>query len=213
MTDGLFTQKIAELVLNGEAFGIPIGSIMRNTGNQISRQRMDIIANWYNNGKHEWLLSIDSDVIVELQTIKDLWEIADKNTNPVVSGIYYLFLQDKEGKIPPAFSSIFRTQNNFEKIESVDIEKEEEIFSADAAGFGLLLIHRSVIDKLVAKLGNKSNFFHEEAKNGNFIGEDIVFFKNIKDCGISLTVSKKATVQHMKRFSLGIEYFNLKKDR
>lgn len=213
MTDGLFTQKIAELVLNGEAFGIPFGAVMRNSGNQLSRQRMDVIANWYNSGKHEWLLSIDSDIIVELQTIKDLWEIADKNTNPVVSGIYYLFLQDKEGKIPPATPSVFRTQNNFQTLDSIDIEKEKEIFLADAAGFGLVLIHRSVIDKLVAKFGNKTNFFHAGEKDSNFMGEDVVFFKNVKDCDIPLTVCKKATVQHMKRFSLGVEYFNLKKDK
>lgn len=79
MTDGLFTQKLAELVLNGEAFGIPVGGVTRNCGNQLSRQRMDIIANWYNQNTHEWLLSIDSDIVADLQTVKGLWEIADKN--------------------------------------------------------------------------------------------------------------------------------------
>lgn len=208
MTDGLFTQKLAELVLNGEAFGIPVGGVTRNCGNQLSRQRMDIIANWYNQNTHEWLLSIDSDIVADLQTVKGLWEIADKKSNPLVSGVYYLLLNDKEGKIPLASSSVFRTKNNFESVESIDIEKEEETFLADAAGFGFLLIHRSVITKLLEKFGNRTNFFH----GSQHLGEDIAFFKNTKDCNIPLTVSKKATVQHMKRFSVGIEYFNLKRD-
>jgi hypothetical protein len=209
MTDGLFTQKLTELVLNGEAFGIPIGAIARTCGNQLSRQRMDLVANWYNANTHEWLLSIDSDIVVELQTVKDLWQIADKNSNPIVSGVYYLFLTDKESKIPPASSSVFRTHNDFASVESIDIEKEEDVFHADAAGFGLLLIHRSVITKLIEKFGNNINFFQEKTN----LGEDMAFFKNAKDCNIPLTVCKKATVQHMKRFSLGIEYFNLQKDK
>lgn len=209
MTDGLFTQKLTELALNGEAFGIPIGAVMRNCGNQLAKQRMDIIANWYNANNHEWLLSIDSDIIVELQNVKDLWEIADKNSNPIVSGIYYLLLNGKEGKTPPAFSSVFTTKNDFESVESIDIEKEEELFSADAAGFGFLLIHRSVITKLVEKFGGNTNFFHGQAS----LGEDITFFRNTKACNIPLTICKKATVQHIKRFSVGIEYFNLQKDK
>jgi hypothetical protein len=196
------------LILNGEDFGIPVGGIMRNCSNQLSKQRMEIVANWYNDNIHEWLLSIDSDIVAELQTVKDLWEIADKKSNPLVSGVYYLLLNEKEGKTPPASSSVFRTQNNFESIESIDIEKEQETFLADAAGFGFLLIHRSVITKLLEKFGNRTNFFH----GSSHLGEDIAFFKNIKDCNIPLTISKKATVQHMKRFSVGIEYFNLQKD-
>lgn len=209
MTDGLFTQKLAELVLNGEAFGIPVGGVTRTCGNQLSRQRMDLVANWYNANTHEWLLSIDSDIVVELQSVKDLWQIADKNSNPIVSGVYYLFLKDKEGKIPPASSSVFRTNNDFATVESINIEKEEDVFHADAAGFGLLLIHRSVITKLIEKFGNNINFFQEKTN----LGEDMAFFKNAKDCNIPLTVCKKATVQHMKRFSLGFEYFNLQKDK
>jgi hypothetical protein len=209
MTDGLFTQKLAELVLNGEAFGIPIGGITRTCGNQLSRQRMDLIANWYNDNTHEWLLSIDSDIVVELQTVKDLWQIADKSSSPIVSGIYYLFLTDKEGKTPLASSSVFRTKNNFATIQSIDIQKEDATFLADAAGFGLLLIHRSVITKMIEKFGNNINLFQEKTN----LGEDVAFFKNAKDANIPLRICKKATVQHMKRFSLGIEYFDLLKDK
>ena len=208
-TDGLFTHKLTELVFNGNAFGIPIGAVSRNCGNQLSRQRMHLIANWYNDNVHEWFLSIDSDIVVELQTVKDLWQIADKNSNPIVSGIYYLFLTDNEGVTPTASPSVFRTQNEWRTIESVDIEKEDDTFLADAAGFGLLFIHRSVITQMIEKLGNGTNFFQEKTNSG----EDIAFFKNAKDCDIPLTICKKATVQHIKRFSLGIEYFNLLKQK
>ena len=170
---------------------------------------MHLIANWYNDNTHEWLLSIDSDIVIELQTVKDLWQIADKNSNPIVSGIYYLFLTDHEGKTPSASPSVFRTQNDWVTTESIDIEKEDDTFFADAAGFGLLLIHRSVITKLIEKFGNQTNFFQEKTN----LGEDMAFFKNAKDANIPLTICKKATVQHMKRFSLGIEYFNLLKDK
>lgn len=85
-------------------------------------------------------------------------------------------LNDKEGKIPLASSSVFRTKNNFESVESIDIEKEEETFLADAAGFGFLLIHRSVITKLLEKFGNRTNFFH----GSQHLGEDIAFSKILK---------------------------------
>lgn len=210
LTDGLFTHSLAKLILNGEQSGIPVGGLLRSSGNQLNRQRMEIIARWFNESPHEWLLFIDSDIIAEISEIKKLWDVADKNTHPIVSGIYYLFNHIyKELPMPKAESSVFRTNNDYKTVESVDIDKENDIFNVDAVGFGLLLLHKSVIAHLITKFTNSTNFFLERTEDGAFIGEDIAFCKYVKQTDLDITVVKSAVVQHMKRFALDKQYADL----
>jgi hypothetical protein len=210
-TDGAFTQKLAELMLNGEQMGIPIGGMIRNVGNQIARQRHQVIANWYNAKEHEWLLCIDSDIEADIQSVKELWNIADFNTRPIVSGIYYV-IYEREQTTPEPVPAIFSFDTET-TVVPINIEEQTEVFKADAAGFGLLLIHRSVIDNLIKQLGTNTSFFFETYFNNHFVGEDIIFFSNVKKCNIPLYVTKKAMVQHIKRFSVGIEYYNLYQEK
>jgi len=78
------------------------------------------------------------------------------------------------------------------------------------AGFGILLMHRSVVEKMRKELPDQS-FFAEEmgTTDDQFVGEDIVFFRKMKKAGIQLHAHTGALVQHMKRFSLDFGYYAL----
>jgi len=87
------------------------------------------------------------------------------------------------------------------------------LLKVDYAGFGFLLMHRSVADKMREFHGDGS-FFMESMDETNtdkdtFIGEDIQFFMKMKEAGIPLHVHTGATVKHMKRFAFDEEFYKL----
>jgi hypothetical protein len=83
----------------------------------------------------------------------------------------------------------------------------------DYAGFGFLLMHRSVADKMREFHGDISFFIEsmDEANNtkDTFVGEDIQFFMKMREVGIPLHVHTGATVKHMKRFSFDEQFYKL----
>ena len=61
------------------------------------------------------------------------------------------------------------------------------------------------------KFPNQS-FFTERAgsaEDDHFVGEDIIFFRKMKESGVPLYVHTGALVKHMKRFSLDFDYYAL----
>ena len=88
-----------------------------------------------------------------------------------------------------------------------------QLLKVDYAGFGFLLMHRSVADKMREHHGDISFFIEsmDEANNAKdtFIGEDIQFFMKMKEAGIPLHVHTGATVKHMKRFAFDEEFYKL----
>ncbi len=97
------------------------------------------------------------------------------------------------------------------KIQYLHPLPEMELVDCDLAGFGLFLMHRSVVEKMREKLPTKS-FFAEQHGSGaddEFVGEDIIFFRKMKQAGIQLKAHTGALVKHMKRFSLDFGYYAL----
>ena len=86
-TDGKFTEGVVYAILTS---GIPIASAMRVQGNQIGRQRQNALDYWYDNTKFEWLLWVDSDIVLTNEALAKVWAAADPVARPVVSGTYFV---------------------------------------------------------------------------------------------------------------------------
>ena len=52
-------------------------------------------------------------------------------------------------------------------------------------------------------------FAEEEGVGEKYISEDIVFFRKLKKAGIKIYAHTGAVVQHMKRFSFDVNYYNV----
>ena len=61
MVDGKFMQGVTDVLLKS---GIKFESTLRSQGNQIARQRETVITYWYEQNKADWLLWVDSDVVI-----------------------------------------------------------------------------------------------------------------------------------------------------
>jgi hypothetical protein len=71
MVDGKFMQGVTDVILKS---GLKFESTLRSQGNQIARQRETIIHYWYEQNKADWLLWVDSDVVISPEGVLKLWK-------------------------------------------------------------------------------------------------------------------------------------------
>ena len=209
LTDGKFTEGLMTAVIAGPGNGMPIHTSIRVQGNQIGRQRQVLFDHWADKVKTDWLLWVDSDIVLTLDVMAKLWKTADKISKPVVSGVYFIS-KENEGALMRPFPAAFNNVSEFE-IQYVHPLPENQVIPVDCAGFGLTLMHKSVVPAMRAKFPNES-FFTERAASADddhFVGEDIIFFRKMKEANIPLYLHTGALVKHMKRFSLDFDYYAL----
>ncbi len=84
--DGLFMLGVTDVLLQS---GIKFVSTIRSQGNQIARQRDRLINHWYDSNKADWLLWVDSDVVISPETFRILWANKDRLARPMITGVYF----------------------------------------------------------------------------------------------------------------------------
>ena len=208
VTDGKFTEGLVYTMLMAHTVGVPINNAMRVKGNQISRQRMELFNLWADHSKTDWLLWVDSDIVLTKEVLKLLWDTADKVTRPVVTGVYFVW-KDSINNLPVPMPTIFKDGRHKYEIEYIHPLPENEIIEIDSAGFGCVLMHKSIIPKLREKFPDKSFFHENDLTEDKFIGEDIIFFKLLKETGVKLYAHTGALVTHMKTIPFDISYYAL----
>jgi hypothetical protein len=204
-TDGKFTEGLVFTLVSAQANNIPVTSTIRISGNQIARQRQNLFDRWADEVKTDWLLWIDSDIVLTYESLLKILHTADKDTRKIVSGVYFISTEPETGLMKP-LPCVYNLSENKEEIQHIDLPTDK-IIEADCAGFGFVLMHKSIIDPL--RQINKNNFlFAELTSKKNFIGEDIAFFVNVKNAGIQLYVHTGILLDHIKRFNFNAEYHN-----
>ncbi len=206
-TDGKFVEGLVSIFTHGKSLGLNIDSFVRVEGNQIGRQRQALFDCWANDSQDDWLLWIDSDIHITAETLKKIWDTADKEKRPVVSGTYFISKQ-LDGSLMVPFPALFNDLSEF-AIEYVHPLPVDEVVRCDSAGMGLVIMHRSIISKLREKYPNQSLFAEQEGIEDEYIGEDVVFFRKLKAAGIPLHAHTGAIATHVKRFQLNVDYYNL----
>ena len=208
LVDGRFMDGLLLAIMNAPKLGMRIVNKIRVNGNQIGRQRQVLFDNWADVTKTDWLLWIDSDIVVTPDSLKLLWDSADKVSRPVVSGTYFVSKENERSLMQP-FPALFKEGSNKHELQIIHPLPKNELIKVDSAGFGFLLMHKSIVPKLREVSPNYSLFAEEEGVGDKYISEDIVFFRKLKATGIDLYAHTGAVVQHMKRFSFDINYYNL----
>ncbi len=61
MVDGKFMQGVTDVMLKS---GVEFATSLRSQGNQIARQRQTVFDYWFDKTDYEWLLCVDSDVVI-----------------------------------------------------------------------------------------------------------------------------------------------------
>jgi hypothetical protein len=207
ITDGSFTESLVNIVLNSSKGGWEISETVRVQGNQIAVQRQTLIDYWFNNFKSDWLLCVDSDICLNMDAVKKIFDTANKNTHKIVSGIYFI-AKEYNGSLPIIMPCIFDDVND-NLIKYHHPLPKESIIKVDCAGLGFVIIHRSVIKKLKDDYGSNSFLFSEIYEHGSVLGEDISFFRKCKKTNIPVYAHTGAIVKHIKRVAWDMDYYAL----
>ena len=206
MVDGKFMQGVTDVMLKS---GITFSSTLRSQGNQIARQRQTVIDYWYEKSKSDWLLWVDSDVVISPETFRLLWDNKDAKERPLVSGVYFTTDNPEEPlmvPMPTVFSFTNKGDGTF-GLSRVHPLPENQLIKVDAAGFGFILMHRSIVKKVKA-VAPDGQMFMEMGRGTKFIGEDIFFFALCDKAEVPLHCHTGALAPHMKRFSFDEHYYN-----
>jgi hypothetical protein len=206
MVDGKFMQGVADVMLKS---GIKFESTIRSGGNQIARQREHVIRYWYEQNKSEWLLWVDSDIVLSPDKFLKLWNQKDKEERPIVTGVYFTTKNPEEPlMVPlPTIFNFVEQEDGSVNIKPVHPMPKDKFMKVDAAGMGFVLMHRSVVDRIIEAVPDSAMFL-EAGNEKTFIGEDIYFFALCGKAGIDIWCDTSATVQHIKRFSFDEHYYN-----
>ena len=203
--DGLFMLGVTDVLLQS---GIKFVSTIRSQGNQIARQRDRLINHWYDSKKADWLLWVDSDVVISPETFRLLWNNKDRLARPMITGVYFTS-DNPESPLMIPLPTLFTFEDKEDgSVFSKRIHPlpENKLMKVDAAGMGFILMHRDVVSKIREKMGDV-RVFAELGKADSFLGEDIYFFALCHQLGIPLWCHTGALAPHMKRFSFDYHYY------
>jgi glycosyltransferase involved in cell wall biosynthesis len=206
MVDGKFMQGVTDVILKS---GLKFESTLRSQGNQIARQRETVINYWYEKNKADWLLWVDSDVVISPEGFLKLWNQKDKDERPIMTGVYFTTDNPEEPLMVP-MPTIFKFVDNEDGgfgLARIHPLPKDKLIQVGAAGMGYILMHRSVVTKIKEAIPD-SQLFMDIGVGKKFIGEDIYFFALCEKAGVPLWCDTSVTAPHMKRFSFDEHYYN-----
>jgi hypothetical protein len=203
-TDGKFTEGVVYSALRSK---LPIQSAMRVQGNQIGRQRQEALDFWYDKTDFDWILWVDSDIVLTEEALQKVWNAADPIAKPVVTGTYFIS-KENEGSLMAPYPAVFNWTDNDYKIAYLHPLPVDTVLKVGSAGFGFVLMHRNAITQMRKVHGSKP-YFNETGVGEQFVSEDINFFRMMHQSGVPLYTHTGALVKHMKRFALDINYYKM----
>lgn len=186
-----------------------LGPFVRIKGSGLlSKLRNRVVAGFLDNTKSDWLLMIDTDEQLSVQTFDKLIQAAHDKERPVVSGLVFAAFDAHKNLYPKPVPAIFaESEAGFLPLYKYD---KDSIFEIEACGTGCLLIHRSVLEKMreVADPNQGDNWcwFWDGPINGEWISEDLLFSRRIRQLGFPIHVHTGAILPHQKSYWLSEEH-------
>jgi hypothetical protein len=169
-----------------------------------TRSRNVVVKTFLEKTDAEWLLMIDSDERLSLETWHKLLDSAHDKDRPIVSGLVFAAFFDGADELRPV-PTIYKM--DMEKgLQPIDAYPVNQLIEVDAVGTGCILIHRKVLLDMQANAtahqGKDWAWFVEGAIDGTYFGEDLLFSKRLKSMGYSIFAHTGAILPHHKQFWL-----------
>jgi len=189
--EGRFMSGITNTIIESKNNKLNIVNTIRVNGNQIARQRQSLWDFWADLSDSEWLLWVDSDIVLTMPVLKMLWDTADKDKKPVVTGVYFVSSQNEQSLMQPV-PAIYNETGDPYRTQIIHPLPQNKVIPVDVAGFGLMLMHRSIIEPVRKIAGDLSVFGENQQVADKFISEDVSFCRKLKAAGIQLYAHKEA---------------------
>ena len=176
-----------------------INSLVVASGPYLSLNRNKMVEGFLQTDA-EWLLSLDSDLLIDLDSFDEMIKHANKETNPIVGGKYFIPLGGNikvsaQKKHPEVVNGGQFIEDNSELIN------EPLINNLHSVGAGFMLVHRSVFETIAENSTNPYPWFQDYWQDhpyDSWISDDIHFFKQVHKHGFNVSLSTRTTSTHLK---------------
>ncbi len=207
---GAFCDSVARLLIHdagGDQFltGEGGGTIGLRSGPRIAEGRNQVVRAFMKLKGPDWLWFVDSDMVFEPDALVRLMATADKAVRPIVGGLCYSGgMEDVGGYYEPEPVMFTVVDNQPARIVEWP---EDSVVPVDATGAACLLIHWSVLYKMLEKFGttdgrpNPYPWFVEGwcSTDGAPWGEDAAFCIKARSLGFPIVVDTSVRVGHVKQ--------------
>lgn len=186
-----------------------LGPFVRIKGSGLlSKMRNRVVKAFLENTTSDWLLMIDTDEQLTVEAFDILVKAAHDIERPVVSGLVFAAFDAHKHPYPKPVPAIFQeVPEGFLPLFKYD---RNRLFQIDACGTGCVLIHRSVLEKMREHAdpnqGQDWCWFWDGPINGDWISEDLLFSRRIRQLGFPIYVHTGAVLPHQKSYWLSEEH-------
>jgi hypothetical protein len=206
-TEGKFTRGLVDVLITCP---LPLQHYLHVQGSVIATNRKMLLDIWTNQCYSDWLLWVDSDIVLNAEAILKIRESAHPVDRPIVSGTYFL-LHQQDGFEPFAEPALYTSSDEGDHLyNSLKDMPQDSLIKIDSAGFGFVLMHRNAIVRMINHHGD-IDFFEKKPNQKNHSAEDFSFFANVKEAGIQLYGHTGAIVDHIKKIPVNASYYRSKK--
>lgn len=205
------TIAFAHDVVVDTEFALSLVEIVRQRSNRIhsyhcvegtgllTKSRNIIVKHFLDSTQGDWLLMIDSDQRVPVESFDLLVQTADKEKRPVVSGL--VFAAVWEGlSLRPVPAIFYQTEDG--GILPYDDYPKNSIVEIAACGAAYMLIHRSVLNKIrdnaPADVKDWCWFQDGPIPGNRWLSEDLMFSSRLREHGFKLHAHTGAKAGHHK---------------
>ena len=166
--------------------------------------RNRVVKAFLENTDSDWLLMIDVDERLSLEAFDLLIQTAHDKERPVVSALVFAAFDAHKHLYPKPVPAIFQdAPEGFLPLYKYD---RNSVFQIDACGTGCVLIHRSVLEKMRDNAdpnqGTDWCWFWDGPIDGNWVSEDLLFSRRIRQLGFPIHVNTAAILPHQKSYWL-----------
>lgn len=201
-----FVAHISQILLHRNDL---ISDVIVASGPYLSNNRNRMVKGFLDGTTSDWLLTLDSDIMVGLESFDTLVDAADEDDYPVMGGKYFLNI-DGEVRI----SAMTKLDGDYRYGKWLTDTSSFIVEDLHSIGLGYSLIHRDVFEAVRSTSNHPlpwfQDYWREEIpgiQNNGWISDDIHFYNQVNALGINVSVCLGATSTHLKESRLNEESF------
>jgi hypothetical protein len=176
--------------------------------------RNDLCRRFLDEHDADWLFMVDTDMGFQPDIVERLIASADAGTRPVMGGLCFAAVRVRPAagihplhaerfRIQPTVYAFVTDENNAGVVPILDYPRDS-VVQVDATGAACLLIHRTALEKVRAKDGDRwfDLMVHPTGDKGRprTFSEDLSFCVRLRSCDIPVHVDTGAHTTHDKGF-------------
>ena len=206
--DGGFAATLVRLALSRPQQLADMPMIRMVGSGLLSRTRNELVVNFLDRTPGDWLLMVDSDQQIPVESWDRLVAAASYRDRPVVAGL--VFAAYPSGDLyPTPRPSIFRHDPEHGYTPILDFPRDT-VLPVDAAGTGCLLVHRRVLEVLRDATDARDWAWFQDGPTeaGRWMSEDLTFCTRIRAAGFPIHAHSGAVLPHRKAFWQSLAHFD-----